>query len=150
MKLRNIFLVGIRQACGQRRGRNTLFSLALLVPIGFYSKFYGGPAASWVNNSLGGLFYVVFWCLVASLFTRRARPWAIALAVTFVTCLLEGVQLWRNPLLDLLRAGFLGRTLLGTTFMWSDFPYYFAGGGVGWIWVRGLRRTDLRDLDSPP
>jgi hypothetical protein len=29
-------------------------SLFVLVPVAVYTKFYEGPAAAWVNNSLGG------------------------------------------------------------------------------------------------
>ena len=43
----------------------TIISLAAIVPIGFESKFYGGPAHVWVNDSLGGAFYDMFWCLAA-------------------------------------------------------------------------------------
>lgn len=32
----------------------TGISLLFIIPAGFYSKFYTGPAADWVNNSLGG------------------------------------------------------------------------------------------------
>ncbi|MGP8243973.1 MAG: hypothetical protein ACLQVN_05585 [Bryobacteraceae bacterium] len=45
--------------------RWVLISLLVLVPVGFYSKFYRGPVREWVNDSLGGTFYVIFWCLVA-------------------------------------------------------------------------------------
>jgi hypothetical protein len=31
-------------------------SLAVIIPAGFYSKFYHGPAAHRVNNSLDGIF----------------------------------------------------------------------------------------------
>ena len=33
-----------------------LVSLAVIVPAGFYSKFYRGPGANWVNGELGGFF----------------------------------------------------------------------------------------------
>jgi hypothetical protein len=38
----------------------TLLSILIITPVGFYSKFYDGPAASLVNNYLGGTFYVIF------------------------------------------------------------------------------------------
>jgi hypothetical protein len=34
----------------------TMVSLAVIVPVGFYSKFYRGPGAHWVNDSLDGVF----------------------------------------------------------------------------------------------
>jgi hypothetical protein len=116
----------------------TLISLLVVVPVGFYTKFYNGPAANWVNNSLGGLFYVVFWCLLIFLIVGD-RPGAIALSVLTATCLLEFLQLWRSPVLSFARSSFIGRTLLGTDFTWSDFPYYFLGCGLGWLGMRWLQ-----------
>lgn len=124
-------------------GRQRLWaivSILMIVPIGFYSKFYSGPAQEWVRNSLGGVFYVTFWCLVVYLFINRLKTGPIVLLVLTATCLLEFLQLWHPPLLQYLRRGFLGQTVLGTTFAWSDFPYYFIGAGLGWLWLQALDR----------
>jgi len=128
-----------------RRGplRNwALVSLIIIVPIGFYSKFYRGPAAAWVNDSLGGVFYEIFWCLLILLFLPKVKPWIIALCVLVVTCILEFMQLWHPPFLEILRSNFMGRTLLGTTFTWTDFPYYFLGSGIGWFWIKHLQTLE--------
>lgn len=119
----------------------TLISLAIVVPLGFGTKFYEGPAADWVNNSLGGVFYEVFWCLLISLPLDVRRPGVVAVSVLIVTCCLEFLQLWHPPLLELLRSTFIGRTILGTSFTWSDFPYYFLGCGISWLGIRWLRLT---------
>lgn len=118
----------------------TILSILVIVPIGFYSKFYSGPAQDWVRNSLGGVFYVIFWCLLVFLFFRRLRTGSIAIFVLLATCLLEFLQLWHPPLLQSLRSTFIGQTILGTTFSWSDFPYYFIGAGLGWLWLKVLAR----------
>ena len=120
----------------------TLVSLIIIVPIGFYSKFYRGPAAAWVNDSLGGVFYEIFWCLLILLFLPKVKPWIIALCVLVVTCILEFMQLWHPPFLEILRSNFMGRTLLGTTFTWTDFPYYFLGSGIGWLWIKHLQTLE--------
>jgi hypothetical protein len=117
----------------------TVISLMVIVPLGFYTKFYAGPAAGLVNNSLGGVVYEVFWCLLLSLFPGTSRPGVIAASVLIVTCCLEFLQLWHPPFLEILRSTFIGRTVLGTSFTWSDFPYYFLGCGIGWLWMRRLR-----------
>jgi hypothetical protein len=122
----------------------TILSLIVLVVAGFLSKFYEGPLQDWANNSLAGLFYVVFWCVLASLFLPRAHPLKIVAGVLVVTCFLECLQLWNPPLLENLRRPFLGRALLGTSFVWSDFPYYFAGSAIGWVWITWLRRIENR------
>ena len=114
-------------------------SLLIIVPIGFYSKFYNGPSATWVNNSLGGVFYVIFWCLLFFLYFSKGKPGVIAGMVLAATCLLEFMQLWHPPLLQWIRGYFIGRTVLGTTFTWSDFPYYFLGSAIGWLWMKILQ-----------
>ncbi len=118
----------------------TLISILIIVPLGIYSKFYNGQGARWVNNSLGGVLYVIFWCLLAFLFLSNAKPWKIAAVVFAITCFLEFLQLWHPPLLEFLRSNFMGRTILGTTFTWSDFPYYLVGCGIGWLWMKSLQK----------
>jgi len=118
----------------------TLISILIIVPLGIYSKFYSGQAARWVNDSLGGVLYVIFWCLLAFLFLSNTKPWKIAAVVFAVTCFLEFLQLWHPPLLEFLRSNFIGRTILGTSFTWSDFPYYLVGCGIGWLWMKSLQK----------
>jgi hypothetical protein len=113
-------------------------SLLVIVPFGFSTKFYTGYGQSWVRDSLGGVFYEIFWCLVVYLCCRRLRIGVIAAMVLFGTCCLEFLQLWHPPCLEYLRGNFIGSTILGTTFCWSDFPYYFIGSGIGWFWLKKL------------
>jgi len=113
--------------------------LVLVTPLGFYTKFYAGPGRGWVNDSLGGLFYVVFWCLAVTFVRPRSRPGVVAVSVLGVTCLLEFLQLWHPPFLEMIRSHFIGRTLIGDYFDWNDFPYYFAGAGIGWALAKWIR-----------
>ena len=122
-----------------RRQWPALLSIAVVVPVGFYGKIkYHGPAAHWVNDSLGGVFYVILWCLLASVIFPRARATPITLAVLTCTCALEFLQRWHPPFLEYLRSFFIGRTILGSYFDWTDFPYYFAGALLAWLWLRAL------------
>lgn len=121
------------------RNRRILFALLIITPVGFYSKFYAGPLHYWVNNSLCGLFYETFWCFVLALFCKRLKPVYIAGIVLAATCLLEFLQLWHPPFLELLRRNFIGVTILGNAFSWSDFPYYFAGSVMGLLLVGKLQ-----------
>ena len=122
----------------------TLISLVIIVPVGFYSKFYKGPAFFWVNNSLGGLFYEIFWCLLIFLFFTKGKPWIIASIVLITTCLLEFLQLWHPNFLEWIRSNFVGRTILGNSFAWKDFPYYFVGSTIGWLWLKWLHNIPQR------
>jgi hypothetical protein len=114
-------------------------SMAALVPLGFSTKAYRGPGAEWVNGSLGGAFYEIFWCLAAAFVVPTWRPGAIATAVCAATCAIEFLQLWHPPFLQWARGFFVGRTILGSDFVWSDFPPYFAGSVAGYLWLRFLR-----------
>jgi hypothetical protein len=140
----------VRQSASWLSRSRTLaiVSLFAIVPGGVYTKFYQGPAADWVNNSLGGAFYEIFWCLLVFLILPNARTWVIALAVVLVTCMLEFMQLWEPAALTYVRGYFLGAALLGTTFSWSDFPYYFVGSAIGWFWLSSLQNKVSR-LISP-
>jgi hypothetical protein len=114
-------------------------ALAVIIPLGIYTKFYRGPAA-WVNDPLGSVLYEVAWCLAAAIVVARWRPLPIALSVFTATCVLEVLQLWHPPFLDWLRSFFVGRLILGTTFVWSDFAWYAVGCAAGYALVTLLAR----------
>ena len=116
-----------------------LASLAIVAPLGYYMKRgYHGPYAEWVHDSLGGVCYEIFWCLVLALVLPRWKASRIAGVVLIATCTLEFLQLWHPPFLEWLRSFFLGRTILGSYFDWSDFPYYFIGSAIGWLWLSAI------------
>ena len=118
----------------------TFILLLLITPIGFYTKIYSGPGASWVNDSLGGLFYEIFWCLLAFLFLLNARAWVISTSVFIITCFLEVLQLCHTEFLEFIRSYFIGRTVLGTSFNLYDFIYYFIGSGIGYLILIRLQK----------
>lgn len=120
-----------------------LASIPAVALVGLYSKrYYQGPGADWAHNSLGGVFYEILWCLVFGLLLPRYGARRIAVGVLAATCFLEFLQLWHPPFLEWLRSYFLGRTILGSSFDWWDFPYYFAGSLLGWVWLRALGQNE--------
>jgi hypothetical protein len=121
----------------------TVLALIIIVPLGFYTKFYSGPAHIWVNNSLGGFFYEIFWVLLFSILLPKVRPVIIAMAVFFATCTLEFLQLWHPPFLQILRSNFIGRTILGNSFNLMDFPYYIAGSLAGYLILKIIKKRYL-------
>lgn len=126
-----------------RNRRRSLLALLLIAAAaaGAVTRIYAGPGAEDVRGSLGGFFYVLFWCLLALLLVPRARPGHVALAVLSATCLVEFSQLFRAPLLDAVRGTVAGGLLLGGTFSGADFPFYFAGCAAAWIAGRRFRHT---------
>ncbi len=133
MKLRHIVLFLLLR-------KWILLSLCIVIPLGFWFKFYTGPGEFWFNNYGAGLVYEIFWCLVVFLLVRPVRENTVKIAVmVFVgTCLLEVLQLWHPMFLESIRKTFLGSAILGTTFVWWDFPHYVLGSTIGLLWMRGI------------
>ena len=95
----------------------------------------------WFRDYGGGVLYEIFWCLALFLFWPRKRNITkIALGVFAITCFLEVLQLWHPSFLQHIRSTFVGRTLIGTTFVWWDFPHYVLGCFIGWLWMKGIVR----------
>lgn len=61
----------------------------------------------------------------------RLPSWALAVAGFGISALVEVSQLSHAAVLEAVRATTLGRLVLGTTFVWSDFPCYAAGALLG-------------------
>ena len=116
-----------------------LLSLALVLPAGLSCKWYNGPLAWWLNDYVAGVLYEVFWILVL-FFWCPYRCWhgRLALGVFTATSILEVLQLWQPEYLEIIRSTFLGKTVLGATFSWWDFPHYILGVWMGWWWIRHL------------
>jgi hypothetical protein len=116
-------------------------SLLIVVAMGFFLKYYTGLGRSWFNNYGAALFYEIFWCLFAFWWFRgKAAIVQIPVYVFVVTCIVELLQLWHPPFLTAIRATFIGKLLLGTTFAWWDFPHYLLGCVLGWLWLQQLQR----------
>lgn len=109
-----------------------LLTLAILLPIGFYTKFYEGIGSWWVQDYLGGILYEIFLCLIASLVLYRLPPWQISIGVFTITSILECLQLWHHTLLETLRQTLIGHLILGSFFDLWDFPHYLIGSLLGW------------------
>lgn len=108
--------------------RRIVLSCAItMIPIGIASKFYQGPLKEWVNDYFGDIIYEAFWIMIGVLIWPKASLAKIAAVVFIATCIIEVLQLWQPPFLQMMRASFIGKLLLGTTFVWWDFPHYLAG-----------------------
>ena len=122
--------------------------LLILVPTGFYTKIYSGSGHEWINNKLGGVLYEIFWCLVFYIILPKSKPVKIAIWVFIITCILEFVQLLDNAFLEIIRSNFIGQTIIGNSFTWSDFPYYFIGSVLGYLILKNLEKYKLLPGDK--
>ncbi len=122
-----------------------ILTLAVLVPLGLYSKVYQGPMVNWISNQLVGIWYVMAWCLGVAFCWPRFAAWKNALVVFLVTCMLEVLQLSEWYPLEWARSFWAGRILLGTSFIWMDFVYYTVGALIaGWLLARWQLRLPGR------
>ncbi|MEJ2048795.1 MAG: DUF2809 domain-containing protein [Calditrichota bacterium] len=124
----------------------SIISIVIIIPVGFYTKFYSGPASGWVNNSLGGIPYVLFWSLVFFLIAPRTSPLKIVAIVFILTGILEFLQLWHPVFLESIRSYFLGRAIIGSSFSRSDFFYYFIGAITAFLLIMFLRKTETKNI----
>lgn len=116
-----------------------LLVLCLVIPLGLYTKVYNGPGWIWSVNYGGGIFYELFFCILAALIVPSAGAVRIGIIVFSATAALEFLQLWHPPFLEAVRSLWLGRTLIGTTFSLLDFPHYAAGCFLGVLLIRSVR-----------
>lgn len=112
--------------------------LAIIVAIGLWTKLgYEGWGKAWVNDFSGDILYEMAWIVFFGLIWRQISTAKIAWGVFIVTCLIEVSQLIPFP--KALTSTLLWRLLLGTTFVWWDFPHYALGCVIGWGILKVLR-----------
>jgi len=116
-----------------------LFTLGVIVPLGLASKSYQGAWDWWVRDYAGDILYEIFWILLIASILPKSSPFWIAFWVFSATSLIEFFQLWQPPFLTEIRSTFWWRMLLGTTFVWWDFPHYLLGCVFGWLWLKLVR-----------
>ncbi|NER00206.1 MAG: DUF2809 domain-containing protein [Cyanothece sp. SIO2G6] len=123
-------------------------ALSLTVALGLWTKFgYQGWGKTWVNDSSGGILYEIAWILAIGLVWPRLRSRNIALGVFCVTATIEFSQL--IPLPKALVSNLIWRLLIGTTFVWWDFPHYAVGCLIGWLILQQLRQRYLSSNATP-
>ena len=127
----------------------TILSILIVTPLGFYTKLYTGAGATWINNHLGGTFYVIFWCLIVYFIFPQSKPVIIAGWILVVTILLEFLQLFHPKFLEYFRESFIGKTIIGTSFNWIDFLFYFIGFGIAIMWLNRLNNLKYIKKHKP-
>jgi hypothetical protein len=109
-----------------------LLCLVIAAMAGFWMwRYYRGWGEYWVRFYVSGAVYEIIWCLVLFFFwPRKAYIVRIPLIVFILTCGLEFLQLWEAGFLEKFRATLIGAALIGTDFVWLQFPFYVLGSAI--------------------
>lgn len=119
--------------------RWVLLGLCLLPPTGFALWYYKGPLEYWINLYVTCSIYVIFWSLAFFFFKPYKKNAAkITIYVFIATCIIEISQLWRPVFLKEFRRTLFGMAIIGTDFVWLQFPFYIAGAIIAWLWLRSI------------
>jgi len=125
--------------------KRTLISILIIAPLGIASKFYHGPARFWVLHSSGDILYEIFWSMFLFLFYPRTSTYKLIGTIFLITVGIEFSQKLHYPILQWIRSSFVGRSLIGDTFSYSDISYYAIGCGIAFLWITILAYTSRRE-----
>jgi hypothetical protein len=117
-----------------------LIGIALIIPLGYSVRFATNLGMPLLQDIIGSLAYQMLLMFLVAFFFPRISLAKIAVWVCVASCVGELLQLWQPPLLQTIRATWLGRIVLGNTFTLSDFPPYAVGSFLGWLGLKWLRR----------
>ncbi len=106
-------------------------SALVTIPLGLGSRRFAAHLPSFVADYAGDALYATLMCSLLRFVCPRARSLWIGLGAFALSALVEVSQALHVGVLDAARATRLGRLVLGTTFVWSDFPCYAAGALLG-------------------
>jgi Protein of unknown function (DUF2809) len=114
-----------------------LVNILAIVPLGYAIRF-SHILPEYFHDVGGSIAYQILLMLLVLFIYPSANLRLTAIWACVVSCAIESLQLYQPPWLQAIRATLPGRLILGTTFLWSDFPAYFVGSYLGWLWVQWL------------
>jgi hypothetical protein len=117
-----------------------LIGIVLIIPLGYSVRFATGLGMPLLQDIMGSLAYQILLMFLVAFFCPRTSLVKVAVWVCVASCVGELLQLWQPPLLQAIRATWVGRIVLGNTFTLSDFPPYAVGSFLGWLGLKWLRR----------
>ncbi len=116
------------------RSRSWLVGATILtVCAGLGSRKFGGHLPGFVAEYAGDALYATLIYVLAAFVGPRTKGTSLALLAFGFSALVEASQAVHVGVLDAVRATLPGRLVLGTTFVWSDFPCYAAGALLGLV-----------------
>ena len=115
-----------------------LVVLLVITPLGLATKCYSGAGQQWVHDYAGDILYTMFWYFLCILMFPQTRPAFMSLLVFFFSVFVELSQLSDATQLLWLRQFFVGRTLVGVSFSFTDIGYYYLGSQLALFLHLGL------------
>jgi hypothetical protein len=110
----------------------------------------GSVLPRFVSEYAGDALYATLVFFVLAFVVPRWRGAILAGSAFALSCMVEASQCSDAAWLKAIRARKLGRLVLGTTFVWSDFPCYAAGALLAFGLDRALfARTFTRTREEP-
>lgn len=103
----------------------------LTVCAGLGSRKFGAHLPGFVAEYAGDALYATLIYVLAAFVRPRSKGLHLASFAFVFSALVEASQAVHVGALDAVRATLPGRLVLGTTFVWSDFPCYAAGALLG-------------------
>lgn len=104
----------------------------LIIPMGYSTRRMPHWYHSFIAEFGGDTLWATMFVFLFRAIWPKPALWKIALG-TYLFCLaIEVSQLYHAPWIEGLRSTFLGRMLLGSGFLWSDWLCYLTGVILGW------------------
>jgi glycopeptide antibiotics resistance protein len=123
-----------------------LIGMVSIIPFGYCVRFSTQLHAPLLQDIVGSVAYQILLMMVVAFISPRLSLVKNAIGVFIVSSAIEFQQLCQLPFLVAVRATWVGRVILGNTFLWSDFPPYALGCLLGWIILRTLRQKHASRL----
>jgi hypothetical protein len=117
-----------------------LIGMVGIIPFGYCVRFSTQLHAPLLQDIVGSVAYQILLMMVVAFIFPRLSLVKSAVGVFIASSVIEVLQLCRAPFLVTVRSTWIGRVILGNTFLWSDFPPYVLGCLVGWIILWALQQ----------
>ncbi len=121
---------GLTQTPNRKRG-HYIGLVLLTIVMGLLSRTSVIPA--FVYPYLGDAFYALMCFWLIALFFPKSTSFKVALLSISFCYAIELSQLHQADWINTLRSFKLGKLVLGSGFLWSDFASYAAGGVLGYF-----------------
>lgn len=106
--------------------------------LGLGSRSFGASLPSFLAEYAGDALYATLAFFLAAFVAPRGKGHGLALAAFLFSSSVELSQTSQASWLVVCRSTKLGRLVLGTTFVWSDFPCYAVGALLGFAVDRAI------------